>query len=167
MAREQQQSQQHQHWQQQQQQRQQSFAQGYLSPTTPDRGMVEPIKEKSEKSYRYSSASFSSIASFAKSQKRNSKKDRKKELQQEQEQLEQQQEKQKRALDQRYSVAVVPLSQSPSHNNDYLTEQSLDKLSDVLPHVDRDRLSIYLQRAYGDEMVAIGLAMSDLRSGQL
>ncbi|KAF9541507.1 hypothetical protein EC957_003005 [Mortierella hygrophila] len=167
MAREQQQSQQHQHWQQQQQQRQQSFAQGYLSPTTPDRGMVEPFKEKTEKSHRYSSASFSSIASFAKNQKRNSKKDRKKELQQEQEQLEQQQEKQKRALDQRYSVAAVPLSQSPSHNSDYLTEQSLDKLSDVLPHVDRDRLSIYLQRAYGDEMVAIGLAMSDLRSGQL
>ncbi|KAK5814531.1 hypothetical protein F5H01DRAFT_346814 [Linnemannia elongata] len=166
VAREQQQSQQHQHWQQQQQQRQQSFAQGYLSPTTPDRGMVEPIKEKTVKSHRYSSASFSSIASFAKNQKRNSKKDRKKEQQHEQEQLEQQ-EKHKRALDQRYSVAVVPLSQSPSHNNDYLTEQSLDKLSDVLPHVDRDRLSIYLQRAYGDEMVAIGLAMSDLRSGQL
>lgn len=166
VAREQQQSQQHQHWQQQQQQKRQSFAQGYLSPTTPDRGMVEPIKAKTEKSHRYSSASFSSIASFAKNQKRNSKKDRKKELQLEQEQLEQQQE-QKRALDQRYSVAVVPLSQSPSHNNDYLTEQSLDKLSDVLPHVDRDRLSIYLQRAFGDEMVAIGLAMSDLRSGQL
>ncbi|KAG0291499.1 hypothetical protein BGZ96_005138 [Linnemannia gamsii] len=167
VAREQQQSQQHQHWQQQQQQRQQSFAQGYLSPTTPDRGMVEPIKEKPEKSHRYSTASFSSIASFAKNQKRSSKKDRKKGLQG-QEQLEQQEQQQKqRTLDQRYSVAVVPLSQSPSHNNDYLTEQSLDKLSDVLPHVDRDRLSIYLQRAYGDEMVAIGLAMSDLRSGQL
>lgn len=167
VAREQQQSHQHQHWQQQQQQRQQSFAQGYLSPTTPDRGMVEPIKEKTEKSHRYSTASFSSIASFAKNQKRSSKKDRKKGLQ-EQEQLEQQEQQQKqRKLDQRYSVAVVPLSQSPSHNNDYLTEQSLDKLSDVLPHVDRDRLSIYLQRAYGDEMVAIGLAMSDLRSGQL
>ncbi|KAF9154751.1 hypothetical protein BG015_012076 [Linnemannia schmuckeri] len=171
VARKQQQSQQHQHWQQQQQQqqqRQQSFAQGYLSPTTPGRGMVEPMKEKTEKSHRYSSASFSSLASFAKNQKRSSKKDRKKELQQEQAQLEQQQqEQQKRTLDQRYSVAVVPLSQSPSHNNDYLTEQSLDKLSDVLPHVDRDRLSIYLQRAYGDEMVAIGLAMSDLRSGLL
>jgi hypothetical protein len=128
--------------------------------------MVEPIKEKTEKSHRYSTASFSSIASFAKNQKRNSKKERKKELQG-QEQLEQQEQQQKqRTLDQRYSVAVVPLSQSPSHN-DYLTEQSLDKLSDVLPHVDRDRLSIYLQRAYGDEMVAIGLAMSDLRSGQL
>ncbi|KAG0315674.1 hypothetical protein BGZ97_007965 [Linnemannia gamsii] len=166
VAREQQQSHQHQHWQQQQQQRQQSFAQGFLSPTTPDRGMVEPIKEKTEKSHRYSTASFSSIASFAKNQKRNSKKERKKELQG-QEQLEQQEQQQKqRTLDQRYSVAVVPLSQSPSHN-DYLTEQSLDKLSDVLPHVDRDRLSIYLQRAYGDEMVAIGLAMSDLRSGQL
>ncbi|KAG0223525.1 hypothetical protein BGW41_005461 [Actinomortierella wolfii] len=48
-----------------------------------------------------------------------------------------------------------------------LWEQSLDKLSDVLPHVDRDRLLIYLQRAGGDEMVAISLAMSDLRSGDL
>ncbi|KAF9912272.1 hypothetical protein EC991_000163 [Linnemannia zychae] len=160
VAREQQQSQQHQHWQQQQQQRQQSFAPGYLSPTTPDRGLVvEPVKEKPEKSHRYSAASFSSIGSFAKYQKRNSKKDRKKEIQE--------QEPPKRSLDQRYSVAAVPLSQSPSHTNDYLTEQSLDKLSDVLPHVDRDRLSIYLQRAYGDEMVAIGLAMSDLRSGQI
>ncbi|KAG0280732.1 hypothetical protein BGZ95_009011 [Linnemannia exigua] len=173
VAREQQQSQQQQHWQQQQQQqqqqqRQQSFAQGYLSPTTPDRGLaVEPVKEKPEKSHRYSTASFSSIGSFAKYQKRNSKKDRKKELQEQEQQEQLQQQQQKRSLDQRYSVAVVPLSQSPSHTNDYLTEQSLDKLSDVLPHVDRDRLSIYLQRAYGDEMVAIGLAMSDLRSGQL
>ncbi|KAF9130127.1 hypothetical protein BGW39_003409 [Mortierella sp. 14UC] len=168
VAREQQQSQQQQHWQQQQQQRQQSFAQGYLSPTTPDRGLVaEPAKEKPEKSHRYSAASFSSIGSFAKYQKRSSKKDRKKELQEQGQQGQQQQQQQKRSLDQRYSVAVVPLSQSPSHTNDYLTEQSLDKLSDVLPHVDRDRLSIYLQRAYGDEMVAIGLAMSDLRSGQL
>lgn len=49
--------------------------------------------------------------------------------------------------------------------NDFLVEQSLDKLSDVLPQVDQYRLAIYLQRAYGDEMVAIGLAMSDLRTG--
>ncbi|KAF9158663.1 hypothetical protein DFQ26_007373 [Actinomortierella ambigua] len=48
-----------------------------------------------------------------------------------------------------------------------LWEQSLDNLSDVLPHIDRDRLLIYLQRAGGDEMIAIGLAMSDLRSGDL
>ncbi|KAF9105204.1 hypothetical protein BGX29_000479 [Mortierella sp. GBA35] len=122
VARGQQQSHQQQH-RQQQQDKQQSFAQAYLSPTTPDRGLAEPNKEKAEKSFRYSTSSFSSIGSFA--------------------------------------------NQSPSHTNDYLTEQSLDKLSDVLPHVDRDRLSIYLQRAYGDEMVAIGLAMSDLRSGQL
>ncbi|KAG0225784.1 hypothetical protein BGW42_004091 [Actinomortierella wolfii] len=51
--------------------------------------------------------------------------------------------------------------------SEVLWEQSLDKLSDVLPHVDRDRLLIYLQRAGGDEMVAIGLAMCDLRSGDL
>ncbi|KAF9928622.1 hypothetical protein FBU30_002248 [Linnemannia zychae] len=164
VAREQQQQQ---IWQQQQQQQRQSFAQGLHSPTTPDRGMVEPVKEKpeKEKSHRYSAASFSSIGSFAKYQKRSSKKDRKKELKEQEQQEQQQQEK--RSLDQRYSVAAFPMSQSPSHANDYLTEQSLDKLSDVLPHVDRDRLSIYLQRACGDEMVAIGLAMSDLRSGQL
>ncbi|KAG0253362.1 hypothetical protein BG011_006401 [Mortierella polycephala] len=132
---------------------------------------MEPVKEKPEKSNRYSTSSFSSLGSFAKyqkrdSQKRLSKKERKKEQQQQQ----QQQEGQGNLgppLDQRYSVSSASVNQSPAHANDYLTEQSLDKLSDVLPHVDRDRLAIYLQRAYGDEMVAIGLAMSDLRQGNL
>ncbi|KAF9345992.1 hypothetical protein BGX34_004297 [Mortierella sp. NVP85] len=118
----------------------------------------EATKEKPEKSHRYSTASFSSIGSFAKSQRRSSKKDRKNEL------LEQQQQQQQQPSDQRYSVSSAPVN---ANVNEYWTEQSLDKLSDVLPHVDRDRLSLYLQRAYGDEMVAIGLAMSDLRSGQL
>ncbi|KAF8954263.1 hypothetical protein BGZ46_002972, partial [Entomortierella lignicola] len=139
---------------------QQSFGQGISNL---ERGnsasSQETVKEK-EKSNRYSASSFSSIGSFAKYQKRSSKKDRKKELL---EQQQQQHKQQQQAMDQRYSVAA---SQAAS-SNDYMTEQSLDKLSDVLPHVDRDRLSIYLQRAYGDEMVAIGLAMSDFRSGQL
>ncbi|KAF9177646.1 hypothetical protein BGZ50_008502 [Haplosporangium sp. Z 11] len=126
---------------------------------------MEPVKEKPEKSNRYSTSSFSSLGSFSKYQKRLSKKERKKEQQQQQ-----QREGQGNLglpLDQRYSVSSASVNQSPAHANDYLTEQSLDKLSDVLPHVDRDRLAIYLQRAYGDEMVAIGLAMSDLRQGNL
>ncbi|KAF9158818.1 hypothetical protein BGX20_003218, partial [Mortierella sp. AD010] len=146
-------------------QQQQQFSQGVSNL---ERGnsasSQEPVKDKTEKSNRYSTSSFSSIGSFAKYQKRSSKKDRKKELLEQQQQQQQQQQKQQ-AADQRYSVSAV--NQSPASANDYLMEQSLDKLSDVLPHVDRDRLSIYLQRAYGDEMVAIGLAMSDFRSGQL
>ncbi|KAF9994381.1 hypothetical protein BGZ79_000869, partial [Entomortierella chlamydospora] len=144
------------------QQQQQQFSQGVSNLERGNSGSSqEPVKDKTEKSNRYSTSSFSSIGSFAKYQKRSSKKDRKKEL------LEQQQKQQQKqqAADQRYSVSAI--NQSPASANDYLMEQSLDKLSDVLPHVDRDRLSIYLQRAYGDEMVAIGLAMSDFRSGQL
>ncbi|KAG0094824.1 hypothetical protein BGZ93_006711 [Podila epicladia] len=126
--------------------------------------------EKSEKSKfgatlnRYSTASsFASLGSFSKNkgsaQKRLSKKEKKRDEQQQQ----QQQQHQQQQHDQRFSVA----SHSMAPTNDFLVEQSLDKLSDVLPHVDRDRLAIYLQRAYGDEMVAIGLAMSDLRTGML
>ncbi|KAF9940901.1 hypothetical protein BGZ65_005809 [Modicella reniformis] len=127
---------------------------------------TELPKKKAEKSHRYSTASFSSIGSFARSQNRSSKKDRRKELieQEQQQQQQRQQQQQQQQLDQRFSVSSTPAN---ANANEYWTEQSLDKLSDVLPHVDRDRLSIYLQRAYGDEMVAIGLAMSDLRSGQL
>ncbi|KAF9281205.1 hypothetical protein BGZ68_006794 [Mortierella alpina] len=169
----QQQQYQHQH-QQQQPQRQQSIQNGRGSPTMERSGGVvsqEPMKDKepTEKLKRYSASSFSSLGSFARHHKRDSlrrlsKKDRKKEVQ---EQQQQQQQLQALAPDQRYSVSSSSLAQSPAHSLDHLTEQSLDKLSDVLPHVDRDRLSIYLQRAYGDEMVAIGLAMSDFRSGQL
>ncbi|KAF9357007.1 hypothetical protein BGX26_004381 [Mortierella sp. AD094] len=141
-------------------QQQQQFGQGVSNLERGNSaGSQEPVKDKTEKSNRYSTSSFSSIGSFAMYQKRSSKKDRKKEL------LEQQQQQKQQAIDQRYSVSAV--NQPPASANEYLTEQSLDKLSDVLPHVDRDRLSIYLQRAYGDEMVAIGLAMSDFRSGQL
>ncbi|KAF9115041.1 hypothetical protein BGX27_009159 [Mortierella sp. AM989] len=159
----------------QQQSQQQQFSQGVTNLERENSASSqEPGKEKSEKSSRYSASSFSSLGSFAlyqkrDSQKRASKKERKKELleqqQQQQQQLQQQQKQQ--AIDQRYSVSAASVNQSAASANDYMTEQSLDKLSDVLPHVDRDRLSIYLQRAYGDEMVAIGLAMSDFRSGQL
>ncbi|KAF9214436.1 hypothetical protein BGZ59_003684 [Podila verticillata] len=135
---------------------------GYSAPG------VQKKPEKAEKSKlsatlnRYSTASsFASIGSFSKNkgstQKRLSKKEKKREM----EELQQQQQQQQQ--DQRFSVA----SNSVAPTNDFLVEQSLDKLSDVLPHVDRDRLAIYLQRAYGDEMVAIGLAMSDLRTGML
>ncbi|KAG0328397.1 hypothetical protein BGZ99_005412 [Dissophora globulifera] len=139
-----------------------------IGSTTVERGAgggtLELVKDKIEKSSRYSTASFSSISSFARNQKRSSKKDRKKELLEQQHQQNQQQQRQ---TDQRFSVSSASVNQTLTSANDYWTEQSLDKLSDVLPHVDRDRLSIYLQRAFGDEMVAIGLAMSDLRSGQL
>ncbi|KAF9953946.1 hypothetical protein BGZ72_005051 [Mortierella alpina] len=164
--------QQQQQQQQQQPQRQQQNHNGRGSPTVDRIGGVvsqEPMRDKepTEKLKRYSASSFSSLGSFARNHKRDSlrrlsKKDRKKEVQEQQ-----QQQLQAPALDQRYSVSSSSLGQSPAHSLDHLTEQSLDKLSDVLPHVDRDRLSIYLQRAHGDEMVAIGLAMSDFRSGQL
>ncbi|KAF9960392.1 hypothetical protein BGZ70_008619 [Mortierella alpina] len=164
------------HAQQQQQQQQQQTLNGRGSPAMDRSGGVvsqEPMKDKepAEKLKRYSASSFSSLGSFARNHKRDSlrrlsKKDRKKETQ-EQQQQHQQQQLQAMSPDQRYSVSSSSLAQSPAHSLDHLTEQSLDKLSDVLPHVDRDRLSIYLQRAYGDEMVAIGLAMSDFRSGQL
>ncbi|KAF9308626.1 hypothetical protein BG003_010811 [Podila horticola] len=135
-------------------------------------GAAQEKPEKSEKSKfgatlnRYSTgASFASIGSFSKNkgsaQKRLSKKEKKRE--EEQQQLQQKQQQQQQQQDQRFSVA----SHSVAPTNDFMVEQSLDKLSDVLPHVDRDRLAIYLQRAYGDEMVAIGLAMSDLRTGML
>ncbi|KAI1305010.1 hypothetical protein EDD11_005034 [Mortierella claussenii] len=164
-----------------QNQKQQKFPQGYGSSAL-ERGdsssknnnsnssALEPMKDKPEKGLsRYSTATFSSIQSFAKYQKRSSKKDRKKELQ------DQQQmggtvsggASPRHSLDQRYAVSSTSMNQTAASANDHYTEQSLDKLSDVLPHVDRDRLSIYLQRACGDEMVAIGLAMSDFRSGQL
>lgn len=141
------------------------------SSPTAESGLVMGGPVRSEVDQRHSTSSFSSLASFAKYQKRDmfstgtapkrlSKKDRKKE-----EVLQQKQQQQ-----QRYSVSpgVVVDNHVPlggSSKNDYVTEQSLDKLGDVLPDVDRDRLSIYLQRAYGDEMVAIGLAMADLRNG--
>jgi len=135
---------------------------------------VQEKPEKTEKSKfgatlnRYSTASsFASIGSFSKNkgstQKRLSKKEKKREMEELQQQQQQQQQQQRQQQDQRFSVA----SNSVAPTNDFLVEQSLDKLSDVLPHVDRDRLAIYLQRAYGDEMVAIGLAMSDLRTGIL
>ncbi|KAF9560520.1 hypothetical protein EC968_006138 [Mortierella alpina] len=167
--------QQSQQQQQQQPQRQQQILNGRGSPVMEKSGVVsqEPMKDKepTEKPKRYSASSFSSLGSFARNHKRDSlrrlsKKDRKKEGQ-EQQQKQQQQQLQALTPDQRYSVSSSSLAHSPAHSLDHLTEQSLDKLSDVLPHVDRDRLSIYLQRAYGDEMVAIGLAMSDFRSGQL
>ncbi|KAI8359709.1 hypothetical protein B0O80DRAFT_440889 [Mortierella sp. GBAus27b] len=170
-AREQQQLQQQQlqlQLQQQQQQQQQQQKQQGFNTIGPERrasgGTIDPTKDKPEKSHRYSAASFSSLGSFARNQKRSSKKDKKKELLELQQQRQQQQEQQQ-PVDQRYSVSSTPVNANSS--SDFLTEQSLDKLSDVLPHVDRDRLAIYLQRAYGDEMVAIGLAMGDLRSGQL
>ncbi|KAF9981282.1 hypothetical protein BGZ75_007457 [Mortierella antarctica] len=161
----------------QQQQQQQSIQTGRGSPAMDRSGGVvsqEPMKDKepTEKLKRYSASSFSSLGSFARNHKRDSlrrlsKKDRKKDGQEQQQQQHQQQQPLQVNPDQRYSVSSSSLAQSPAHSLDHLTEQSLDKLSDVLPHVDRDRLSIYLQRAYGDEMVAIGLAMSDFRSGQL
>ncbi|KAG0051785.1 hypothetical protein BGZ83_003311 [Gryganskiella cystojenkinii] len=132
-------------------------------------GSVKDRKEKATASQRHSTSSFSSLASFAKYQKRDSfvagttskrmsKRERKKEEEQQR-------------LDQRYSVSSASLNHQAllgsSSKSDYVTEQSLDKLSDVLPHVDRDRLSIYLQRSFGDEMVAISLAMADLRNGLL
>ncbi|CAO3566093.1 unnamed protein product [Mortierella alpina] len=167
---------QHQQQQQQQPQRQQQVQNGLGSPARDRSGGVvsqEPMKDRepTEKLKRYSASSFSSLGSFARNHKRDSlrrlsKKDRKKETHEPQQQ-QQQQQLQTMSPDQRYSVSSSSLAQSPAHSLDHLTEQSLDKLSDVLPHVDRDRLSIYLQRAYGDEMVAIGLAMSDFRSGQL
>ncbi|KAF9586065.1 hypothetical protein BGW38_010055 [Lunasporangiospora selenospora] len=70
-------------------------------------------------------------------------------------------------VDQRYSVASETVAGASAQSNEYFSEQSLNALSDILPHVDRDRLAIYLQRARGDEMVAIGLAMSDLKTGKL
>ncbi|KAG0025247.1 hypothetical protein BGZ82_010131 [Podila clonocystis] len=141
----------------------------------PAASAVQEKPEKTEKSKfgatlnRYSTgASFASIGSFSKNKgsahKRLSKKEKKREEEQQQLQPQQkQQQQQQQQQDQRFSVA----SHSVAPTNDFLVEQSLDKLSDVLPHVDRDRLAIYLQRAYGDEMVAIGLAMSDLRTGML
>ncbi|KAF9911088.1 hypothetical protein BX616_010671, partial [Lobosporangium transversale] len=137
--------------------------QGAGSPANERNSTLVPMKDKAEKSNRYSASSFSSIGSFAKYQKKSSKKDRKKEgLEQDHNQQQQQQ-----PLDQRYSVSAASVNPVSASVSDYWTEKSLDKLSDVVPHVDRDRLSIYLQRAQGDEMVAIGLAMSDLRSGLL
>ncbi|GJJ74393.1 hypothetical protein EMPS_06751 [Entomortierella parvispora] len=138
------------------------------SSPTAESGLVMGGPIRSEADQRHATSSFSSLASFAKYQKRDafstgttpkrlSKKDKKKE-----EMLQQKQ--------QRYSVSSAAavdnlVSPGASSKNEYVTEQSLDRLGDVLPHVDRDRLSIYLQRSFGDEMVAIGLAMADLRNG--
>lgn len=41
---------------------------------------------------------------------------------------------------------------------------NLDKVHDVLPHVDRDTLALYLKKANGDDMRAIGDYLNDERN---
>lgn len=63
----------------------------------------------------------------------------------------------------RSAVGAGTQASSPRGSQEF--SRDLDKLCDVLPHVPRDTLAIYLSRAEGRSMLAIGRYLEDERQG--